>query len=82
MVAAFNLMIYFGPDTGYETIIGDLFAHGFLAGLLVVVAFVGGPFLGVVLMRRWRHSRHGNRARSTAAPQTRKLATLLLVSAI
>ncbi|HEU4320315.1 MAG TPA: hypothetical protein VFS66_09560 [Acidimicrobiia bacterium] len=57
VVAALNLMILLGPTTGYETSLGELFAHNPLAGVLVVTVLLAGPILGVVLARRFRRTR-------------------------
>jgi hypothetical protein len=57
-VVALNLMILSGVDSGYEASIAQVFDHRLLFGVLVVVALVAGPVLGVIaagtLRRRLR----------------------------
>ena len=59
-IAAVNLVIYAGPEEGYEASPGRVFEHSLVLGLVVVAVLAGGPILGVVLARRLR----GQRARA------------------
>jgi len=61
VVVALNLMIYLGPESGYETSLGELFAQSLPAGILVIVVLVAGPVLGVVSARGWRRSHQRSR---------------------
>lgn len=56
-IVAVNVVIYAGIEDGYEASIGDVFDESLLIGLVTVAILVGGPILGVVLMRRRRHRR-------------------------
>lgn len=56
-IVAVNIAIFFGPDQGYQSSIGDVFSHNAIAGVAVVVALVSGPVIGVVLMRELRRRR-------------------------
>lgn len=55
-IVAVNVVIYAGPDQGYESSIGDVFDHSALLGLVVVAMLAGGPIVGIVIARR--HRRH------------------------
>jgi uncharacterized membrane protein len=52
-ILAVNLVIFLGVEGGYEASLGDVFAHSFLIGIVVVAVLVAGP-LGGVAYARWR----------------------------
>lgn len=56
-IVAVNVVIYAGIEDGYEASIGDVFDESLVIGLVTVAILVGGPILGVYLMRRRRHRR-------------------------
>jgi len=51
-IVAVNIVIYAGPDSGYQSSIGDVFRHSAPVGVLAVAALVAGPVLGVMIARR------------------------------
>lgn len=53
-VAAANVAIYFGPDEGYESSLGDLYDHSPVLAVVVVAVLVAGPINGVVVAGRVR----------------------------
>lgn len=53
-IVAVNVVIYAGPDAGYEASIRDVFEHNTIIGLLVVAILVGAPLVGIALTRRLR----------------------------
>lgn len=57
VIVALNVMIFSGVESGYEAGLGQLFAHSPLAGVLVVIALVTGPVIGVV-WARWARRSH------------------------
>lgn len=69
-VVTLNLMIYLGPESGYQTSLVELFAHSLPAGLLVTAVLVTGPVLGVLLARRWRRNRQDVRERDSDSEST------------
>lgn len=56
-VVAVNVVIYLGPDTGYQSSIDQVFRQNALVGLVAGTALLGGPTFGVVVARRLRHRR-------------------------
>lgn len=56
-VVAVNFVIYTGIEGGYEASIGEVFDQNVLLGLITVALLVGGPILGVYVMRRRRNRR-------------------------
>jgi hypothetical protein len=52
VVVAVNLVIYLGVEGGYESTLGDVFAHSPLTGILVVGVLAAGPVIGVIVARR------------------------------
>ncbi len=56
-IVAVNVVIYAGPDTGYQSSIGDVFEHDVFVGFLTVTVLLAGPVTGVVIARR-RRKRH------------------------
>lgn len=59
-IVAVNIVIYAGPDDGYESSIDDVFRHNVLIGVVTVAALIAGPILGVVVARRLRTRRSGD----------------------
>ncbi|HEX6220142.1 MAG TPA: hypothetical protein VF115_03520 [Acidimicrobiia bacterium] len=57
LIAAWNLMIYLGVESGYEASLGEVFGHSLLAGILVTAALVAGPVAGIWVARRQRRKR-------------------------
>lgn len=57
LIVALNVAILLGVEGGYEAGIGEVFAHGVLAGILWLAAVVAGPVTGVAVARRQRHKR-------------------------
>ena len=53
-IVAVNVVIFAGPETGYEASLAEVFDHSPVVGGLTVAALVGGPVLGVGLARRLR----------------------------
>lgn len=57
LIVAVNLVIYFGPDQGYESTIREVFDHSIVLGLITVAVLVAGPVAGIVIVRRSRRQR-------------------------
>ena len=57
LIAAWNLAIILGVEGGYEASVVDAFEHSLLAGILISVALLGGPVVGVWVARRQRRMR-------------------------
>jgi len=57
LVAAWNVAILLGPPSGYEAPLEEVFARSALAGVLWILALVGGPVAGIVVARKQRHKR-------------------------
>lgn len=55
-IVAVNVVIYAGPDSGYESSVDDVFRHSPLTGLVAATALLGGPIIGVVIVRRRERS--------------------------
>lgn len=53
-VAVWNLFIFSGIESGYESSLSDAFAENAFVGLLAVCLLVVGPVAGVFLARRRR----------------------------
>ncbi len=64
-IVAVNTIIWFG--IGYDVTIAEVFRQSFVAGVITVTLWVGGPIVGVVAMRRRRHSREAVRSPSSGA---------------
>lgn len=58
-IVAVNFIITIG--IGYDVSIPDIFRENVLAGIATIVILIGGPVVGVALMRRQRRKR-ANRA--------------------
>ncbi len=56
-VVAVNVVIFAGPEQGYEASLADVFRQNALVGLLVVAVLLAGPVLGVMIARRVRRRR-------------------------
>ncbi len=54
-VVAVNFIITIG--IGYDVSIPDIFRDSILAGIATIAILVGGPVVGVILMRRRRRKR-------------------------
>jgi hypothetical protein len=54
LVVAVNLVIFLGPEQGYESSIRDVFEHSTILGVVVLAVLVVGPVVGVLLARRRR----------------------------
>ena len=54
LILAVNLVIYLGPDLGYESSIGEVFDHNTLLGLAIVTVIVAGPVVGIMIALRLR----------------------------
>ncbi len=52
-VIAVNLVIFSGIDSGYESSIGDVFAHSPVTGLIAVAVLTSGPIVGGFFAWRW-----------------------------
>ncbi len=57
LIVAVNLVIYLGPDQGYESNIAEVFEHSTVLGLAVVAVVVAGPIFGIAMARRMQHQR-------------------------
>jgi hypothetical protein len=57
LVVAVNLVIFLGPEQGYESSIQDVFDHSTILGVVVLAILAAGPIVGVLLARRRRASR-------------------------
>lgn len=64
-IVAVNTIIWFGID--YDATLVEVFGESFVAGVITVTLWVGGPIVGVVAMRRRRHARDAVRP-SSARP--------------
>ncbi len=53
-IVAVNVVIWAGPDDGYESSIPEVFRHNVLTGIITVTALVAGPVVGVAVARRSR----------------------------
>lgn len=51
-VIAVNVVIYAGPDEGYESSLSDVFDHNAVVGTAALAVLVAGPIAGVVIARR------------------------------
>lgn len=70
-IVAVNIVIFLGPDEGYEASMNDVFADNPLVGVLALAALVGGPAYGVLLARRRRRrGRDGSSNENNARPFT------------
>lgn len=59
-IVAVNIVIYAGPDDGYESSLGAIFDDNVLVGGLTVAVLMSGPVIGVAVVRRLRRrSRSG-----------------------
>lgn len=58
-IVAVNLVITFGPESGYQSSLADVFDDSTALGVVTLAAWITGPLLGVWLARRLRH-RQGN----------------------
>lgn len=58
-VVVINLIIWAGPDQGYESTPGEVFDHSALLGVVAAAILVGGALLGVVVARSVRRRRSG-----------------------
>ena len=56
-IAAVNVVIWAGPDTGYQSSLQDVFRHNPLTGIAATTLLVGGPIIGVWIARKLRHQR-------------------------
>ena len=56
-IAAVNIVIFSGIDSGYESSLADVFSYNALVGLVAVFVLVGAPIAGVVIARRIRRTR-------------------------
>ena len=54
-IAAVNFVVFLGPDAGYESSLGDVFADSVVVGVLTVALLLAGPVVGVLIARRARH---------------------------
>lgn len=54
LVVAVNLVIYLGPDQGYESTIGEVFDHSTVLGFVAVAVVAAGPMAGIAIVRRSR----------------------------
>ncbi len=67
-IVAVNIVIFLGPEEGYEADLYEVFSDSPLVGMLALGALVGGPAFGIVLVRRLRRqsrddSSHENNGR-------------------
>lgn len=58
LIAAANLVIYYGVERGYEASIGAIFAMSPILGLVVIGTLLAGTVLGIMTvhsrrMRKW-----------------------------
>lgn len=56
-IVAVNVVIWAGPDAGYESSLLDVFRHNPLTGIVATVFLLGGPIVGVWTARKLRHQR-------------------------
>lgn len=56
-IVAVNIVIWAGPDTGYESSLQDVFRHNALTGIVATIFLFGGPIIGVWIARKLRHQR-------------------------
>ena len=56
-IAAVNIIIFSGIDSGYQSSLGDVFSYNVFVGLVAVIVLVGAPIAGVVVARRMRRTR-------------------------
>ena len=57
LILAVNVVIYAGPDQGYESSINDVFEHSIITGLAAIALVIAGPIVGIVIARRLRNQR-------------------------
>ena len=56
-IIAVNIVIYLGPDDGYESSPNDVFGQSALVGTIALAALLAGPIIGVLVARRVRDRR-------------------------
>ncbi|MFZ0013378.1 MAG: hypothetical protein WAL25_04610 [Acidimicrobiia bacterium] len=56
-IVALNVAIFSGVDRGYEAGVLEVLDHDVVAGLLMILAAVSGPIVGVTFLRRRRRAR-------------------------
>lgn len=67
-IAAINVVIFSGVESGYQASIGEMFEHSLPTGLAFVVILSAGSVLGVVVARRQRRKRALQTAQEGAFP--------------
>jgi len=55
-IVAVNFVIAFGPDSGYESSIPDVFRENVLVGIVTVAILVAGPMAGAIVAGRMRRA--------------------------